>query len=162
MGMLGNDHSLVKHFEGRIVDIGQRLKKERVRLGKTQAELADELGIAKKSQTNYELGNASPSAVYLARAALAGIDVAYVLTGTHSPGSASAGDEAELLRRFREASPELQAATLRTLGAGASPGAKEGSRVAIGGGEQGQVFAGDARQESVNIRVGGKKKGRGA
>ena len=159
MGMVGNDPSLVKHFEGMILDIGQRLKNERLRLGKTQAELADECGVAKKSQTNYELGHASPSAAYLACAARVGVDVTYVLTGAR--GGALAADEAELLHRYREASPELQAATLRTLGVTAVPAAISGSRVAISGGEQGQVFAGDARQGSVNIRVGGKKKGRG-
>lgn len=155
--MVGKDHSLVKEFRGRNVDIGQRLKRERIRLGKSQAEIADELGIAKKSQTNYELGHASPSAPYLAGAARLGIDVVYVLTGITS--QALAGDEAELLRCFRSASPELQAAVLRTLGVASVPGATAGSRIAISGGEQGQVFAGDARQEKVNIRVGGKKKG---
>jgi transcriptional regulator with XRE-family HTH domain len=160
MAKVGNDHSLVKRFEGMNVDIGQRLKRERLRLGKSQAEMADELGIAKKSQTNYELGHAAPSAPYLAGAARLGIDVVYVLTGATS--QALAGDEAELLRCFRASSPELQAATLRALGSAAVPGGAAGNRVAIGGGEQGQVFAGDARQENVNIRVGGKKKGRGA
>jgi transcriptional regulator with XRE-family HTH domain len=137
------------------VDIGQRLKKERVRLGKSQAEMAADLGIAKKSQTNYELGHASPSAPYLAGAVRLGVDVVYVLTGGTS--QALAGDEAELLRLFRAASSELQAAVLRGLGAVAVPGAGAASRVAISGGEQGQVFAGDARQESVSIRVGGRK-----
>lgn len=141
------------------VDIGQRLKKERIRLGKSQAEMADELGIAKKSQTNYELGHAMPSAPYLAGAARLGVDVIYVLTGGTS--QALAGEEVELLQVFRSASPELRAAALRLLGVVAAPSAAAASRVAISGGEQGQVFAGDARQENVNIRVGGKKKGRG-
>lgn len=120
--------------------------------------MADELGVAKKSQTNYELGHAAPSAPYLAGAARLGVDVVYVLTGATS--QALGGDEAELLRTFRAASPELQAAALRALGVVAVPGAAAGSRVAIAGGEQGQVFAGDAHQENVSIRVGGKKRGR--
>jgi len=157
--MVGKDHSPVKYFWGRNVDIGQRLKKERIRLGKSQAEMAAELGIAKKSQTNYELGHAAPSAPYLAGAARLGVDVVYVLTGATS--QALAGSEAELLRFFRAASPELQAATLRALGAVVMPGGEAGARVAISGGEQGQVFAGDARQDSVHIRVGASRKKKG-
>lgn len=144
------------------MDIGQRLKKERQRLGMSQAEMAGELGIAKKSQTNYELGHNAPAASYLSAAARIGVDVCFVLTGVPSPQMG--GSEAELVRRFRAASPELQAAALAALGAATFMGISNGSGskpstgVAIHGGEQGQVFGGDARQENVSIRVGGKKK----
>ena len=138
------------------MDIGQRLKKERVRLGKSQAEIAEEIGIAKKSQTNYELGHSAPSAAYLALAADVGIDVLYVLTGVSSP-SIKAG-EAELLRRYRAASPEIQAGVFALLGAVVAP-ALNAPDVSISGGEQGQVITGDAKQRKVTINIGSKKRG---
>lgn len=171
--MVGNDSSLVKHRKGRNVDIGTRLKKERLRLGLSQQELAEQLGVVKKSQTNYELGHSLPAASYLAHCARIGIDVSYVLTGEHSPTIAS--DEQILLRLYRAASRELRAAMLAGLGAGTlapssarsaapddpSRASERSAVVAIHGGEQGQVIAGNARQDNLSIRVGGAKKKRG-
>lgn len=123
----------------------------------SQAELAAEAGIAKKSQTNYELGHNAPAADYLAAIAMAGVDVLYVLTGVPAP-IANAG-EAELLRRYRAASPEIRAAVFAALGAVLTPSAGHQPAVAISGGEQGQVVAGDSKQERLTINVGGKKRG---
>lgn len=140
------------------MDIGQRLKEERVRIGKSQADIATLLGVAKKSQTNYELGHTVPAADYLAAAAGAGIDVMYVLTGVASP--AMAGDEGELLRRYRRASREIRAAVLAALGATLVPAPSPPPNVAISGGEQGQVVAGDQHTRTQTINVGGRKKGK--
>lgn len=156
--MVGNDLSPVKRKRGKKLDIGQRLKNERLRLELSQAELAAELGTNKKSQTNYELGHNQPSASYLAAAARLGIDVAYVLTGERAPTVSTV--ERELLRLFRSASPDLRAAVMAGLTATAAPSTSSAPRVAIHGGEQGQVIAGDAHQERVQIRVGGAKKKR--
>lgn len=139
------------------MDVGQRLKKERLRLGKSQAEIAAEIGIAKKSQTNYELGHSAPAAAYLAAVAAVGIDVLYVLTGVPSP-SIDAG-EAELLRRYRAASPEIRAAVFGVLGVIASPAAPGGGAVAIHGGTQNQVIAGGQKVDTLTLHVGRQKKG---
>ena len=135
------------------MEIGARLKSERIRLGKSQAELAAATGVAKKSQTNYELGHSAPSAEYLAAAASAGIDVLYVLTGRHSPQMS--GDEAQLLRRYRESSPEVRAAVLGALGIVAVP---ISGGVQIGNASQ-IITGGDVNQSNAQFHISaGKKK----
>lgn len=62
--------------------ISDRLKVERDRLGCSQQALAERLGISLRSQQNYEKGDRSPDANYLAAIAAAGADVLYILTGT--------------------------------------------------------------------------------
>jgi transcriptional regulator with XRE-family HTH domain len=61
--------------------LGLRLMFEREKLGLTQGELAERLGIHRVSQSNYERGATSPDVKYLAKADEIGIDVYYVLTG---------------------------------------------------------------------------------
>lgn len=134
---------------------GTRLKEERRRLGLTQAELAEKAGIAKKSQTNYELGNSAPGADYLAAAAGIGIDVLYVLTGTAAP---IAPEEGEMLAAYRRATPELRAAALRMLGVAAT---SSPAGPVISGGEQGQVVMGSQTVDApMTFEVGGSKRGK--
>jgi transcriptional regulator with XRE-family HTH domain len=66
---------------GHPLDIHQRLKEERLRLGLDQKELAAKLGIAVTTQLGYEKGHRSPTANYLATVETLGFDVLYVLTG---------------------------------------------------------------------------------
>lgn len=153
---MGNDRSPVKRLWGMILEIGDRLKEERLRLGMTQVQLAAELGIAKKSQTNYELGNSSPSADYLAALAAVGVDVGYVLTG--KPSAALSNIESELLRRFRAASTDVRAAVMAGLGAAAAASA-DGPSFTVHGDNNGQQVAGDLHQRDVTFNVGGKKRG---
>jgi phage repressor protein C with HTH and peptisase S24 domain len=63
------------------VDLGNRLKEERQRLGLTQGDFGAKLGVSKTSQFNYEAGDRVPDADYLQRALSLGVDVLYVLTG---------------------------------------------------------------------------------
>ncbi len=63
--------------------ICKRLQNERVKLKMTQEELANKVGITSKSQSNYELGKRYPDAKYLAGAAQSGVDINYVVTGSH-------------------------------------------------------------------------------
>ena len=49
--------------------IGERLKEERERLGFSQTEFAAVAGASKNSQYNYEKGERSPDAAYLAAVA---------------------------------------------------------------------------------------------
>lgn len=141
------------------MEIGKRLKEERLRLGKSQQALATALGIAKKSQTNYELGHSVPPVTYLAAAAAAGVDVLYVLTGVAT--APTSDEERDLLRRYRGASPEIRKAVFGVLGA-STPGIKPAGapRVLIKGGSHGQVVAGDAKQTTTTISVGRQKKGK--
>lgn len=70
--------------------IGARLRLERERLGKSQTEfaaIAEAAGVAgatRQSQSLYEKGKRTPDAGYLAAVAAVGVDVIYVLTGSHS------------------------------------------------------------------------------
>ncbi|MFG0460786.1 helix-turn-helix domain-containing protein [Pseudomonas sp. yb_1] len=79
--------------------IGERLKEERERLGLNQTEFAALAGASKNSQYNYEKGERSPDANYLAAAAKQGVDVLYVVTGVRLPASADglSPERAELL-----------------------------------------------------------------
>lgn len=64
------------------VEISERLKVERQRVGLTQGDLALATGVSKTSQVNYESGMRVPDALYLAAAHAAGLDVTYIVTGT--------------------------------------------------------------------------------
>ncbi len=98
---------LVETFVG----IGDRLKEERERIGLNQTDFAALAGASKNTQYNYEKGERSPDANYLAAAATAGIDVLYVITGERKPQPADSvtAEEADLLDRFRQLPPEDRA-----------------------------------------------------
>ncbi|HAG18287.1 MAG TPA: transcriptional regulator [Pseudomonas sp.] len=91
--------------------IGDRLKEERERIGLNQTDFAALAGASKNTQYNYEKGERSPDANYLAAAATAGIDVLYVITGERKPQPADSvtAEEADLLDRFRQLPPEDRA-----------------------------------------------------
>lgn len=95
--------------------LGERLKEERVRLGLNQAELAAVGGVAKTSQFNYEKGERSPDAAYLAAVAVAGVDVLYVVTGTRTPTAANSlsDEENALVQRYRSMPAENRATVER-------------------------------------------------
>lgn len=63
------------------LQIGERLAKERLRLGLTQSEFAGALGLSRNSVTQYEAGNHQPGAEALVGMHAAGADVLYILTG---------------------------------------------------------------------------------
>lgn len=96
--------------------IGDRLKEERQRLGLNQSDFAAFAGVAKNSQLNYEKGERSPDAGYLAAIADKGVDVLYVVTGKRTPAAADAISEAEadLLEHFRLL-PEGEQGYTRTM-----------------------------------------------
>ncbi|EAU9424053.1 XRE family transcriptional regulator [Salmonella enterica] len=64
-----------------IMNIGERINKERKRLGYTQAAFAKVCGVHRNTQIKYESGERDPDASYLAVIAQNGVDVVYVLTG---------------------------------------------------------------------------------
>lgn len=99
-----------------MLKIGDRLKEERVRLGFNQADFAALGGVAKTSQFNYEKGDRSPDAEYLARILDAGADVLYVISGARTPAAADlSGAEQLLLQRYRAVSVKDQQAVDRIL-----------------------------------------------
>lgn len=59
----------------------ERLREERARLSLSQEEVATAGGVQRRAQVNYEAGERSPTADYLAAVAGLGIDVLYLLTG---------------------------------------------------------------------------------
>jgi transcriptional regulator with XRE-family HTH domain len=61
--------------------IGDRLRRERERLGLSQTDFAALAGASKRAQIRYEAGERSPDAEYLARLARHGVDVLWVITG---------------------------------------------------------------------------------
>ncbi|MGF6091100.1 helix-turn-helix domain-containing protein [Pseudomonas sp. 18173] len=83
--------------------IGERLKEERERLGFNQTEFAAKAGASKNSQYNYEKGERSPDAAYLAAVAEKGVDVLYVVTGERRPVTAESisADTAKFLEVFQ-------------------------------------------------------------
>ncbi len=99
-----------------LLNFGDRLREERIRLGLNQGELANVAEVSKTTQFNYEKGERSPDAPYLAKVAAAGVDVLYVLTGQRvAPSSADlSADESELLNHFRSM-PESDRAAVRRL-----------------------------------------------
>lgn len=112
--------------------IGDRLKEERERLGFSQTEFSAVAGASKNSQYNYEKGDRSPDANYLAAVAEKGVDILYVVTGERKPRAVdSIGAEAsELLKLFADVGEADRQVLLRMASAFASVA---GSTVGKGG-----------------------------
>jgi len=65
-------------------ELASRLKKERERLGLSQAEFAKRLGIHRNTLVRYENGTREPDSGFIVRAGDAGVDVGYMLSGRKS------------------------------------------------------------------------------
>lgn len=73
------------------MNIFERLKGERERLGLSQSRLAELSGVGKTTVINWEKGASAPDAVQLSALAAGGADVLYIVTGQRSqPVSATA------------------------------------------------------------------------
>jgi transcriptional regulator with XRE-family HTH domain len=99
------------------VGIGDRLKEERERLGFNQTEFAAKAGASKNSQYNYEKGERSPDASYLAAVAEQGVDVLYVVTGQRSSVGEDqlSDDDLEIVMHVRSLDDEDKGAVMRLL-----------------------------------------------
>lgn len=73
--------------------IGERLKEERERLGYSQSDFAAMGSKTKKTQIEWEKGEAYPNASFMAAIAAAGADVQYILTGQHGTPAMTAEQE---------------------------------------------------------------------
>ncbi|MNJ44626.1 transcriptional repressor DicA [compost metagenome] len=98
------------------MNIGERLKEERARLGFNQAEFAAFAGVAKTSQFNYEKGDRSPDAEYLAAIAEKGVDVLYVVTGERKalPATCLTPEATEFFEVYQQVSESDRAVLFRT------------------------------------------------
>ena len=92
--------------------VGERLRSERVRLGVSQAVMADWAGVKKLTQLQYENDKTSPTAAYLLAVGLRGVDVAYVL-GLPSKEETLTPRARALLRNYQEADKDGQSAIER-------------------------------------------------
>jgi transcriptional regulator with XRE-family HTH domain len=113
----------------KLLSIGARLKEERRRLGMSQADFAALGDAGRASQFNYESGERSPDASYLAAIAEAGADIGYIVTGRHSDSNIAQGTvvdwallervivgvEAFLSERKAKLRPDKKAALIRVL-----------------------------------------------
>lgn len=106
------------------VGIGYRLKEERERLGLSQTDFATLAGASKNTQYNYEKGERSPDANYLAAAAEQGVDVLYVITGGRvlPPADSLSAEEAEFLHHYRQIPAEDRAGLNKIAAAMAAMG----------------------------------------
>ena len=85
--------------------IGKRLAEERTRLGMTQTQFAEAAGLkSRRTLSQYEADERSPDA-----AALAAVDVLYVLTGQRN-ASQLTSREAALLANYRASDAKGRAA----------------------------------------------------
>jgi transcriptional regulator with XRE-family HTH domain len=108
-------------------EIGSRLQEERKRCALTQAEIADAIGVAKRTQANYEAGTSDATASYLSNVSTRfGFDVPYILTGERTTLAENALDAVEdcLIKQFRSISEDDQKAIRRFLQAMADDAAK--------------------------------------
>lgn len=133
------------------MNLSERLKEERERLGYSQTAFAALADASKHAQINWEKGAASPNATALAAWAAVGMDVLYVVTGDRdfAPPPALTAEEQTMLDYFRQASKEVRRAALGALLGAAAP---------AGGATQvfhGTVRGGAAGRDIVNNR--GKK-----
>lgn len=99
--------------------IGARLREERERLGMSQTQFAGLGEASKRAQINYEQGDSTPDASYLAAVSRVGVDVQYVVIGVRS--SALVGKEALLLEGYRKMDEATKERTLAMVYSGTPP-----------------------------------------
>jgi transcriptional regulator with XRE-family HTH domain len=133
------------------MDLGERLKEERERLGLSQTAFGRIGGAGKTTVIAWERGDASPNAAFLAKAAEAGVNVVYVVTGSGEPDPAALLPEQErlLVAYFRKASADVRGAAMGALlGAVPKAGASLVFHAKVGG-----VVAGDVKNLTQGNRV---------
>lgn len=117
--ILVHEFEPVNELGSKNMTIGDRLKKERSRLGLSQTDLGAAGGVGKTTQINYEKGTGSPDARYLFAISELGVDVLYVVTGVETPRPVeglTVGEE-RLVKRYRTLPEGDQQAVDRIVGA---------------------------------------------
>ncbi|YAV88725.1 helix-turn-helix domain-containing protein [Pseudomonas sp. CF10PS3] len=111
-----------KYLDGKILtlseEIGARLRQQRAQAGLTQDQLAEHLGVSKRTQGNYESGASDAPASYLSMAAsMLGFDVLYIVKGVRTTLNADALSDVEdgIIQQYRSISEDDQRAIRRFL-----------------------------------------------
>ena len=95
-------------------EFGERLRTERERLGYTELQIAQLLGVPLEMYQKYELGQEDPGLFRMPRLNDCGFDILFIITSErHNPVE----EESELLARFRELSNRGRDSIFMTLDA---------------------------------------------
>lgn len=95
-------------------EFGERLRTERERLGYTELQIAQLLGVPLEMYQKYELGQEDPGIFRMPRLNDCGFDILFIITSArHNPVE----EESELLARFRELSNRGRDSIFMTLDA---------------------------------------------
>ncbi|MBS9433848.1 MULTISPECIES: helix-turn-helix domain-containing protein [Photorhabdus] len=78
------------------MSLGERLKKERERLGFSQSDFAEMVGASRKSQIRWEKDESAPGADAISLWAKAGLDVLYLITGQVQQSASTAYKNSEI------------------------------------------------------------------
>lgn len=145
-------------------EAGARLKQERERLGLSQQQAANAVGIRREMWAKYE-GGAEPGAKTLAGMSACGVDILYVLTGNRSftPPDPIAPEHRALISDYDACSSKDREALRRTAAAmalGATSGASGTNQrktdIYV---ERAAAVASKSKVRDLKITVkGGKKK----
>lgn len=114
------------------------LTEERNRLNLKAKDVAEFVGVAIPTQSNYENGKRSPDAVYLARLTELGFDINYVLTGKRESLSLTT-QEKMLIELFRQASETVQRHILAGLLTQNTTESPRGNVVTVGNDNAGNI-----------------------
>lgn len=114
------------------------LTEERNRLNLKAKDVAEFVGVAIPTQSNYETGKRSPDAEYLAKLTDLGFDINYVLTGKRESLSLTT-QEKMLIELFRQASETVQRHILAGLLTQNTAESLRGNVVTVGNDNDGNV-----------------------
>jgi transcriptional regulator with XRE-family HTH domain len=104
----------MREIQSILAQVGARLRDERKRIDRSQAELGTVGGVNRDSQAAYEAGKRPPDAAYLLSIREVGVDLNYLLTGARS--SADLSPEAgELVKWFDLLDDEGRAAIMHIV-----------------------------------------------
>ena len=118
------------------------LTEERNRLNLKAKDVAEFVGVAIPTQSNYENGKRSPDAEYLAKLTELGFDINYVLTGKRESLSL-ATQEKMLIELFRQAPETVQRHILAGLLTQNTPEPPKSNIVTVGDSNTGNVAGRD-------------------
>lgn len=118
------------------------LTEERNRLNLKAKDVAEFVGVAIPTQSNYENGKRSPDAEYLAKLTELGFDINYVLTGKRESLSLTT-QEKVLIELFRQAPETVQRHILAGLLTQNTPEPPKGNIVTVGDSNTGNVAGRD-------------------
>lgn len=105
--------------------IGERLKEERERLGKTLPQFAEAAGAKKNTLIDWQKDVSSPPAVKLAALAKIGVDILYVITGQQTDPKATLDRQERLARDIASGAADDRQARETMLDAASGSGAIE-------------------------------------